>query len=148
MLPTLLANNFSSNVQNCSRGTTFCTPPSPGTQGYILLQRNTKKSVGTCSGSQNSKWWLSYSNQNILYTDWSTFLGRPIRNESNFDFQNKFQQTSFPGVFLWERVTSDRIYPWVPEDGIPPVGCFESSTNFSFVFIEAQPNNRLCLQSE
>ncbi|KAK3750267.1 hypothetical protein QZH41_018672 [Actinostola sp. cb2023] len=34
----------------------------------------------------------------------------------NFDFRNKFQQTSFPGVFLWERVTSDRIYPWVPED--------------------------------
>jgi len=34
----------------------------------------------------------------------------------NFDFRIKFQQTSFPGVFLWERVTNDRIYRWVPED--------------------------------
>jgi len=46
------------------------------------------KSVGTCSGSQNSKWRLSYTNQNILDTDWSTFLGRPIRIEINFDYRN------------------------------------------------------------
>jgi len=59
----------------------------------------------------------SYSNQNILDPDWSTFLGRPIRNESNFDFRNKFRQISFPGVFLWERITKDNIYPWVPKDG-------------------------------
>ena len=53
--------------------------------------------------------------QNMLDTDWWNVLGRPIRNEINFDLRNKLQHISFPGIFLWQRETSEGIYPRVPD---------------------------------
>jgi len=56
--------------------------------------------------------------QNILDTDWSTFMGRPIRNEMNLNIQNKFHPTDFVprGISSGSKKRATEYTPWVPKD--------------------------------